>query len=81
MGRSVARRGRHNFGGAVDDRKIDYRILGSFEVRVGGRLVRLGGEKPRAPALGNQGRGDRTRRAPSKPVCMEVANKCPTALP
>ena len=48
MGRSVARRGRHNFGGAVDDRKIDYRILGSFEVRVGGRLVGLGGEKPRA---------------------------------
>jgi YVTN family beta-propeller protein len=31
----------------VDDRKIDYRILGSFEVRVGGRLVGLGGEKPR----------------------------------
>jgi len=30
------------------DRKIDYRILGSFEVRVGGRLVGLGGEKPRA---------------------------------
>ena len=48
MGLSVARRGRHNFGGAVDDKKIDYRILGSFEVRVGGRLVGLGGEKPRA---------------------------------
>ena len=48
MGLSVARRGRDNLGGAVDDRKIDYRILGSFEVRVGGRLVGLGGEKPRA---------------------------------
>ena len=32
----------------MDDRKIDYRILGSFEVRAGGRLVGLGGEKPRA---------------------------------
>lgn len=32
----------------MDDTKIDYRILGSFEVRVGGRLVGLGGEKPRA---------------------------------
>ena len=32
----------------MDDRRIDYRILGSFEVRVGGRLVGLGGEKPRA---------------------------------
>jgi YVTN family beta-propeller protein len=32
----------------VDDRRIDYRILGSFEVRVGDRLVGLGGEKPRA---------------------------------
>ena len=42
------RGGRDNLSGAVDDRKIDYRILGSFEVRVGGRLVRLGGEKPRA---------------------------------
>ena len=29
-------------------RAIDYRILGSFEVRVGGRLVGLGGEKQRA---------------------------------
>src|SRR5690349_14076877 len=27
---------------------MDYRILGSFEVRVDGRLVGLGGEKPRA---------------------------------
>jgi YVTN family beta-propeller protein len=27
---------------------MDYRILGSFEVRVGDRLVELGGEKPRA---------------------------------
>ena len=27
---------------------MDYRILGSFEVRVGDRLVGLGGEKPRA---------------------------------
>ena len=27
---------------------MDYRILGSFEVRAGGRLVGLGGEKPRA---------------------------------
>jgi predicted ATPase/DNA-binding SARP family transcriptional activator len=40
--------GRDNLAGAVDDRRIDYRILGSFEVRVGGRLVGLGGEKPRA---------------------------------
>jgi peptide/nickel transport system substrate-binding protein len=32
----------------VDNRKIDYRILGSFEVWVGDRLVGLGGEKPRA---------------------------------
>jgi DNA-binding SARP family transcriptional activator len=31
----------------VDNRKIDYRILGSFEVWVGDRLVGLGGEKPR----------------------------------
>jgi hypothetical protein len=44
----VASRGRDNLAGAVDDRRIDYRILGSFEVRVGGRLVGLGGEKPRA---------------------------------
>jgi len=27
---------------------MDYRILGSFEVRTEGRLVGLGGEKPRA---------------------------------
>src|SRR5450755_5101448 len=27
---------------------MDYRILGAFEVRVGDRLVGLGGEKPRA---------------------------------
>jgi DNA-binding SARP family transcriptional activator len=32
----------------VDNGKIDYRILGSFEVWVGDRLVGLGGEKPRA---------------------------------
>jgi YVTN family beta-propeller protein len=32
----------------VDNRKFDFRILGSFEVWVGGRLVGLGGEKPRA---------------------------------
>jgi YVTN family beta-propeller protein len=32
----------------VDERKIEYRILGSFEVRAGGRSVELGGEKPRA---------------------------------
>ena len=38
----------HNLAGAVDNRKIDYRILGSFEVWVGDRLVGLGGEKPRA---------------------------------
>ena len=38
----------HNPAGAVDNGKIDYRILGSFEVWVGGRLVGLGGEKPRA---------------------------------
>jgi YVTN family beta-propeller protein len=32
----------------VVNRRIDYRILGSFEVWVGDRLVGLGGEKPRA---------------------------------
>ena len=48
VGLSVARWGRHNLGETVDDRRIDFRILGSFEVRVGGRLVGLGGEKPRA---------------------------------
>jgi YVTN family beta-propeller protein len=32
----------------VDDRKMEFRILGSFEVRSGGRLVGLGGDKPRA---------------------------------
>src|SRR5947209_6339943 len=42
------RRGRHTVGGAMDDTKMDYRIFGSFEVRTGGRLVGLGGEKPRA---------------------------------
>ena len=38
----------HNLAGAVDNRKMDFRILGSFEVWVGDRLVGLGGEKPRA---------------------------------
>ena len=38
----------HNPNGAVVDRAMDYRILGSFEVWVGDRLVGLGGEKPRA---------------------------------
>ena len=38
----------HNVAGAVDNRKMDFRILGSFEVWVGDRLVGLGGEKPRA---------------------------------
>ena len=46
--RPRGRRGRHNVSGAVDDKKMDFRILGSFEVRSGGRLVGLGGEKPRA---------------------------------
>jgi len=32
----------------VGNRKFDFRILGSFEVRAGDRLVGLGGEKPRA---------------------------------
>jgi hypothetical protein len=35
-------------GGAVADKKMDFRILGSFEVCAGERLVELGGEKPRA---------------------------------
>ena len=38
----------HNLVGAVQDKKLEYRVLGSFEVRAGGRLVGLGGEKPRA---------------------------------
>lgn len=38
----------HNLAGAVDVRNMDYRILGSFEVRAGDRLVGLGGEKPHA---------------------------------
>lgn len=35
-------------GRAGDYRKLDYRILGSFEVCIGGRMVSLGGDKPRA---------------------------------
>jgi YVTN family beta-propeller protein len=38
----------HNLAGAVGDTKMDYRILGAFEVWVDDRLVGLGGEKPRA---------------------------------
>jgi hypothetical protein len=33
---------------AMGKRTMDYRILGSFEVRADDRLVGLGGEKPRA---------------------------------
>src|SRR5689334_18147879 len=42
------RGGWHNVLGAVGNRKFDFRILGSFEVRADDRLVGLGGEKPRA---------------------------------
>lgn len=47
LGAWTTRRGGHNPAGAVDNRKIDFRILGSLEVWVGDRLVGLGGEKPR----------------------------------